>query len=243
MSTTATVTKTATGALPPAPGGGKRIKSPLAIGSVSKAKDVVDDLLAGMTNHLDHLGLTAAIEKDAKQRAERELDVERSKLAVHERKDKTPKPAGAGRGKSARDQQVLDELAQLGIGIDGAESNLKKSKEQLVGELNGMRARAEAAEATGKALKGELSTMKADAEAAQVRRKKLEEELASARGEVGKLTAQIKEEYEKHVKSENEHLRKEEELEDELAGKEELLERVIGALRKYRARVEAYGHT
>ena len=259
----ATVTRVM-GGNPLAPGGKKSKGSLTLTPTTSKTKEV-DDLLSGMsamTNQIDNLALAAASEKDAKQRAERELEVERSKLKAHERKDKAPRPAGGAGGKSARDQQVLDELAQLGIGIDGAESNVKKSKEEHGRALDAMRVRAEAAEAAGKKLEGdlatvkahaeateasrkklgeELNTAKANAEATELSRRKLEGELFSARAEAAKLATKIKEDYEKHLRSDDEHVRKEQELEDELASKEELLDKVIKALKYYRARLEAYG--
>jgi len=233
MSTT-TTTKTV--------GGGKRSKGSLTLTSASKSREL-DDLLSGMTNQIDSIALAAASDKDAKQRAERELDLERSKLRAHELKDKNPKPMTAG-GKSAREQQVMDELAQLGIGIDGAESNVKnfkKSREQLVKELEDMRIRAEGATAAGKKLEGELTALKAAATATDTHNKKLEGELASAKTEIDRLTAKAKKDYDEHVRTLDEQARKEERFEEELAAKEELLDRVIATLRIYRARVEAYG--
>ena len=238
----ATITRTT--AAPQPAGSAKKPKGTPALNTASKTKEV-DDLLAGMsmaTSQIGNLTLAAASEKDAKQRAERDLEVERSKVQAHERKDKTPRPTAAGAaGRSAREKQVLDELAQLRIDFDGTESNLRKSKEQLAKELDVMRIRAEAADAAGKKLEGELATARASGEASEMGRRKLEGELASARGEVSKLTAKVKEDYAAHVKSEEEHFRKEDELEDELVRKEELLEKVLSGLRYYRARLEAYG--
>ncbi len=229
----------------PQPGGSaRRHKGAPGLNTATKSKEV-DDLLADMsmaTNQIGNLTLAAASEKDAKQRAERDLELERSKVQAHERKEKAPRPVSAGAaGRSAKEKEVLDELDQLRIDFDGTESSLRKSKEQLAKELEIMRLRAEGTEAAEKKLKEELAAAKASGEASEMGRKKLEGELSSARGEVGKLTAKVKEDYEAHVKSEEEHFRKEEELEDELVRKEELLEKVLAGLRYYRARLEAYG--
>lgn len=223
--------------------GGRKSKGSLTLTPATSQTKEVDDLLSSMsamTNQIDNLALAAASEKDAKQRAERELEVERTKLKAHERKEKAPRPAGGDAAKSARDQQVLDELEQLGIGIDGAESSVKKAKEEQGRVLDAMRARAEAAEAAGKKLEGELATVKAHAEATELSRKKLEGELSSARAEADKLAAKLKEDYEEHLRSKDEHERKEQELKSRLAGKEELLDKVIKALKHYRTRLEAY---
>ncbi len=237
----ATVTRTVVSPQPT--GSTRRPKGTPGTNAATKSKEV-DDLLADMsmaTNQIGNLTLAAASEKDAKQRAERDLEVERHKVQAHERKEKAPRSAAAGSASRFKEKEVLNELAQLRIDFDGTESNLRKSKEQLVTELSAMRARAEGAEADGKKLEGELATARASGENSEMGRKKLEGELSSARGEVDKLTAKIKEDYEAHVKSEEEHFRKEEELEDELVRKEELLEKVLAGLRYYRARLEAYG--
>ncbi len=244
--TTTTVTRTAPGtpqpAIPsasPSPGPRKGSnKGTITLNSASKAKEV-DDLLSGipgLNSHLDSLAQAAASEKEAKQRAERDLEVERSKLAAHQRKEKDhAAAAGRGRGKSDRDHQVLHELKQLGLGLDGAETNFKSTKSQFVSELDGIRARAEAAEATGKTLRVELATMKGEAE---VTRKRLEGELASAKHDVATLTAQVKENYDKHVEELKEQKQS---YEAQLDEKEDLLDRVIEALRMYQARLETYG--
>ena len=77
----ATVTRT-TVAPQPAGSAKKPKGTPAALNTASKTKEA-DDLLAGMsmaTSEIGNLTLAAASEKDTKQRAERDLEVERSKV-------------------------------------------------------------------------------------------------------------------------------------------------------------------
>ncbi|KAK4250279.1 hypothetical protein C7999DRAFT_29104 [Corynascus novoguineensis] len=219
--------------------GGPLTSTPAATNKVKEVGDLLADMSA-MASQIDTFALAAASEKDAKQRAERELEVERSRVKAHQQKDKTPRPTTGGSGRSAKNQKVLDALAELGVGIDGAESTVKKTKEQLGRELDEMRAKAEAAEVAGKKLEEELRTVKSNAEAIELSRKKLENELSAARAEVSKLTAKIKEDYENHIRSVEDHERKGQELEEELEAKDKLLDQVIEILGTYRARLDVY---
>ncbi|KAL2138345.1 hypothetical protein VTI28DRAFT_6958 [Corynascus sepedonium] len=237
MSVSATATKTAgsssIGAGAKKNKGGTLMLTPGVV-STNDAK-VVDELLANVSdasNKLDNFALAAAHEKDAKRRVERELEVERSRFKTLQQKDRRSNPTAEAGGKSPREQEVLDVLAQLEAGIDGAENNFKKSREQQNKLFDEMRAKADTAEVARRQLEEELKVTRANAEVNELSRKKLEGELSAARAEVDKLTAKVKEDYEEHVS-------KEQMLRDMLNGKEELLKKVISGLRAAHVRLNA----